>query len=94
MSAYRSNRALERQREATTRQGNYDLYVNDLLLGSSEDVARASFRRLSPAQQRRVLNDPAFDHLTWLEYFRDPTNALHEDLDTREVRRLALGELP
>ncbi len=66
MPRLRHDRQRQRQLDALDRQAKYDVYVNDLLTKSSSDVAQKFFLGLSPSQQRRVFDDPAFRHLTWL----------------------------
>ena len=59
MSAYRSSRALERQREAAERQLRYNLYLDDLVLNSSPEVVRRYYDTLSLSQRQRLIAQPA-----------------------------------
>ncbi len=71
MPRLRPDRRALRRSEAAQRQSRYNQFVNDTLLGSSTDVAQKYFLGLSPTQQERVWNDPAFNHLTWLVRLRE-----------------------
>lgn len=73
MSRIRYDRQSAKRSEAKRRQANYDLYVNDLVLGSTPDVAQKFFLSLSPTQQRRIFADPAFRGISWLVRLKEPT---------------------